>query len=153
MNNNRPLRNNTNNYDIPFQEIYRQAHETRRKWENYIWQWGVLVTALLAISTQFDVAEVTCLSIIQKLILTLITLFTFAIFLNVLRARTLMKELEKSIKTMHDLMNFNIPVIPIELNIKDNSSFRNISSTYFAVICHFITFIAFAGISIYVWIT
>ena len=63
-----------------------------------------------------------------------------------------MKDIEKSIKRMHDSVNMDIPVVPLEFNKSSRVLFKNISSTYIAVICHFVTFLAFAVFTVCAWI-
>ena len=170
-------------------EIYRQAHETRRKWENYIWQWSIVLTILAVVFVQFsptllepntsseptskpstvsgsasepvDISEPATetaatsefnlsFSLPQKIILSLIALFVISIFLNVYRARVLMKELEKSISSMHKKIKFNVPIVPLELD-KPLPYFKKISSTQLSIICHFIAVLVFLSIAIYAW--
>jgi len=76
-------------------EAYKQAHETRRRWEGYIWQYGVIALALIGflagrLSTGKDNSSIADLGLVEKSVLTLLTLFLGSTFLNVYRARILM---------------------------------------------------------------
>lgn len=140
-------------------EIYRQAHETRRKWENYIWQWSIVLTILAVVFVQFAPSLINPttgtdtaipFSLPQKIILSLIAAFVVSIFFNVFRARILMKELEKTIASLHDEIGFALPVVPLELD-KLLPSYKRISSTKFSIYCHFVAVIVFVSIAIYAW--
>ena len=131
------------------QEAYKQAHEIRRKWENYIWQWNILLTILAAIFVKWT-EQGSNFSLIQKLILTLIAGFVLAIFFNVFRARVLMKELEKTIRSFHVLMGNHLPIVPLELD-ENLFGFKKLSSTKLALICHFASVVVFVIIAIYAW--
>lgn len=132
-------------------EAYRQAHETRRKWENYIWQWNILLTILAALSVQFSQSLPDKFSLPQKVIASLMTLFVFAMFLNVYRARVLMKEIEKSISDIHKQMRMTSPIVPLELD-RDLPRYKKISSTRMATYCHLVAVFVFLGITIYAWV-
>jgi len=132
------------------QEAYRQAHEIRRKWEGYIWQWNILLTILAAIFVKWT-EQTTDFSFIQKLVLTLISGFVLAICLNVYRARVLMKELEKSIRSFHVLMGSHLPIVPLELD-ENLSGLQKISSTKLAIYCHFASVLVFVTVAIYAWV-
>jgi hypothetical protein len=131
-------------------EVYKQAHEIRRKWENYIWQWGILLTILAAIFVKCT-EPTTDFTFIQKIILSLVACYVFTIFLNVLRARVLMKELEISIHNMHIEMKNKYPIVPLELN-ESLSGLKNISSTKIAMFCHLVSALVFAIIAFYAWL-
>jgi hypothetical protein len=148
--------------ELSLKEIYTQAHETRRKWENYIWQWNIVLTILAAVFVQFAPSlsgsttdtEHTLTSIYfswpQKMVLSLIALFVLAIFFNVFRARVLMKELEKTISSLHNEIGFTLPVVPLELD-KSLPLFKRISSTKLSTYCHLAAVIVFISIAIYAW--
>lgn len=133
-------------------EAYRQAHETRRKWENYIWQWNIVLTILAAIFVTLSqsTSPSPSFSFPQKVALSVISLFVFAIFLNVFRARVLMKELEKTITAFHSQMGIESPIVPLELD-KNLSRFKRISSTKMSTYCHFAAAIVFLIITLYAW--
>lgn len=136
---------------ISFETLYVQAHETRRKWESYIWQWGILLTVLLAVFIGWKETSDFHFPLIQKLILTLVTFFVFTVYLNVLRAQKLMKEIEKTISAMHKMADFHLPIIPLELN-SSLHSWNKVSSTKVAVYCHLLATVVFVFITIYTWI-
>ncbi len=131
-------------------EIYKQAHETRRKWEGYIWQWGFLLTLLAALFAS-GTAALGKVILIHKLVLIVLTAFLFSIFLNVLRGRVLMKDVEKTIETIHGLIESNLPVTPRELD-QNSRGLGRWPSTKVAACCHFGAFLLFFGITLYVWI-
>lgn len=130
--------------------LYVQAHETRRTWEKYIWQYSILLTVLAALFLQWTEPTGGLFSFTQKLILTIETMFVFSIFTNVLRARELMKEIEVSIHLFHRHLGCDIPLVPLELN-KQMSWFRSISSTKIAMVVHFIALLIFVSLTIFVW--
>jgi len=141
-------------------EAYRQAHETRRKWENYIWQWSILLTVVAAVFSMWKEASL-ALSRPHKVVLFLLAFFVLMISLNVWRARVLMKRVEKTICELHSDMGYEwskYPVIPYEID-KDPEFkpkrywYKRISSTRVAVYCHLAAaavffFIAFYALSI-----
>jgi len=133
-------------------EAYRQAHETRRKWENYIWQWNIVLTILAAIFVTLSQSAppLPSFSFPQKVALSVISLFVFTIFLNVFRARVLMKELEKTITAFHSQMGIESPIVPLELD-KNLSRLKKVSSTKMSACCHFAAAIVFLIIALYAW--
>lgn len=147
---------------LSLKEIYTQANEIRRKWENYIWQWNIVLTILAVVFVQFSPSlyessndvEPTIASVYfslpQKIVLSLIALFVLTIFCNVFRARVLMKELEKTISTIHNEIGFNLPVVPLELD-KHLPLYKRISSTKLSTYCHLIAVIVFMTLAIYAW--
>lgn len=130
-------------------EIYKQAHETRRKWESYIWQYGFLITVLSAFMVKWSDLKLV-IGLPEKLVLTLVTMFVSAMFLNVQRARILMKSIEKSIAEMHLVMGNNIPTVPFELN-KGLNRFNSISSTKYAVYIHFVAVVILFIVTVIAW--
>lgn len=142
-------------------EVYRQAHELRRKWESHIWQWSVVVTGLAAFYAYVRKVKPLEDSWNSVILLALLTLFFLAAAFNVLRSRFLMKSIEQSIIDFHNKMHsfakdFPFPMIPRELDrraMKPHGgdpvwkaclNWINLrSSTMFAVIFHFAAFVTF----------
>jgi hypothetical protein len=139
-------------------EVYRQAHETRRRWEGYIWQYAVVLTVLVAFFSQSSIFDafaptpgtIGTFSLVQKVVFTLVALFVVSIFANVYRARSLMKALENSIAELHHLLSVDVPVVPFELSAGLPRRQR-ISSTGIAVACHFLAAVAFVALAVGVW--
>ena len=131
-------------------EVYRQAHETRRRWEGYIWQYSLILTVLAAFLAQ-NALLAPSFTVVQRIILSLLALFVIAIFANVLRARSLMKKVEKTISQLHADLGANYRVVPLELN-ESLPWYERISSTKIAVICHLIACIVFVGLAAYAWL-
>ncbi len=140
----------TVDYDFVLVEVYKQAHETRRKWEEYIWQWGILSTILVAMFARWP-ESVNEFLFPHKFILPLLAGFIFAVFLNVLRARTLMKELEKTIISLHKQMKNDLPIVPSELDQK-LPYLCKISSTKVVLCCHGAAAILFILFAVHAWI-
>jgi hypothetical protein len=131
-------------------DCYKEAHETRRRWESYIWQWGILVTvtaALIMNATQLPNE----FSLFQKLLMSVLTLFVASIWLNVYRARVLMKEIEKTIVQMHRDAGVEYKILPSEIDV-GMSRIRRPSSTLVAVWCHFATFVVMLVFCVALWI-
>lgn len=138
-------------------EAYKQAHETRRKWEGYIWQYGMIVLALIGflagrLSTGNNNSHFTKAGIIEKCVLTLLTLFLGSTFLNVYRARILMKQLEKSIYEMHKKWGLSQAIIPFELDRLLTKNRHKFSSTRLAILSHLLLFIAVFIATLFFWI-
>lgn len=143
--------------------MYNQAHETRRKWESYIWQWGMVVTALVSFTAVLLVSSTaTSIEIIlpkdtplqvlllRKAILVLLSLFLLSIAFNVYRARQLMKKLDKTITKFHQMHNsLDFPVVPCELDQNSRITVWFLSSTRYSVVAHFLTFLVFFILAIY----
>jgi len=142
--------------------VYQQAHETRRKWESYIWSWGILVTALVSIMagllsvpirTGENVLPVSTsldLALLRKLTLFLLSMFLASIFLNVYRARCLMKQLESTIKEFHNRWHINdLPIVPLELDQCMPKQQTCLSSTKLSVFAHFLAFLLLTGLTLY----
>jgi hypothetical protein len=142
--------------------MYKQAHETRRKWEGYIWQWGVVVTALVSFSAVLLAAPsktggLSSLSegapeivFLGKAMLFLLAIFLLSIALNVFRARQLMKRIERTIVRFHDTFGLTaFPIVPGELDDSSNRFSWFLSSTRYSVLAHFLAFAVFLSIAIY----
>lgn len=138
-------------------ERYKQAHENRRKWEGYIWQWGVLLTVLAALFAGFgkSIKDVADLSpegrFAQRLVLSLVSAFVIAISLNVWRARELMKALERALSDF-DPGQGNLPTTPRELDSRYPPKLK-VSSTFFAFLCHLAACAVFVYLTVYAWVT
>ncbi|MEU1784100.1 hypothetical protein ABZ545_32180 [Streptomyces abikoensis] len=137
-------------------ERYEQAHENRRKWEGYIWQWGVLLTVLAALFAGFgksikEVAEQSSEGrIAQRLVLSLVSAFVIAISLNVWRARELMKALEKALAEF-DAGHGSLPTVPRELDTRYPPRL-GVSSTFVAFLCHLLACAVFVYLTVCVWL-
>ncbi|MFD4659680.1 hypothetical protein ACFWP2_29095 [Kitasatospora sp. NPDC058444] len=137
-------------------ERYKQAHENRRKWEGYIWQWGVILTVLAALFAGFgkSIKDVSELSpegrLAQRLVLLLVTSFVIAISLNVWRARALMKTLERALEKFNPDQE-ELPTTPRELDAKYPPKFK-VSSTFVAFACHVAACVVFVYLTVYAWV-
>jgi hypothetical protein len=131
-------------------EMYRQAHEMRRRWEIYIWQYGLFATAVAAFL--FNVIDFSTESfpIFQKVIVSLVALFSLTILTNVYRARELMKEIEISIKRIHNQAGYDFAIVPLELNDRMRG-LRRISSTRIAFLANVVFSISLIFLAIFVW--
>lgn len=144
-------------------EMYKQAHEARRKWEGYIWQWGVVVTALVSFSAVLlaapsRVGSLSRLStdagpeiaFLSKAMLLLLAVFLFSIALNVFRARQLTKRIDQTIALFHRRFQVSaFPVVPCELDGPPTRWSCFLSSTRYSVIAHFLAFATFLAVAIY----
>ena len=144
------LGTSTDGWSLSPDAVYLQAHETRRKWESYIWQWGILLTVLLSVLLNWREPVSGEFSIVHKLVMSTIAAFLFAIYLNVHRARVLMKEVERTISEMHQKAGCQWDIVPRELN-RRMTRFESVSSTRCAAMCHLLAFILCAAIAVYVW--
>lgn len=137
-------------------ERYKQAHENRRRWEGYIWQWGVILTVLAALFVGFgkSIKEVATLSpegrFAQRLVLSLVTAFVIAISLNVWRARELMKALERAIGDF-DTGQGKLPTTPREIDSQYPPRLK-VSSTFVAFLCHVAACAVFIYLTLYAWV-
>ena len=138
--------------------VYEQAHETRRRWESYIWSWGILVTALVsfmaalftgpgrAVEQMLPAFAGLYSATLRKIALLLLSTFLGSILLNVYRARCLMKQLECTIQELHRRWGLNdLPVVPLELD----KCRPILSSTKVSVLAHLLAFTMIAGITLY----
>lgn len=157
------IENTENHSSLDAKELamYQQAHETRRKWESYIWSWGILVTALVSVMTGFVVipgkagTEVTKtvndvgIEWLRRFTLLLLSTFLASILMNVYRARHLMKKLEITIQDFHKRWHINdLPIVPLEIDRKDKNRLSCFSSTKLSVYAHFLAFLLIAGLTI-----
>ena len=136
-------------------EVYTQAHETRRKWESYIWQYGMIVLALIGFITGqigSDSSDyLKNIGILEKGILTLLTIFLLSTFLNVYRARILMKNIEKTINNIHRDWDINYNTVPCEIDKVIPCKCHKISSTFVAILSHFLLLVFSFAVTVFVW--
>lgn len=136
-------------------EQYKQAHENRRRWEGYIWQWGIILTVLAGLFAGFgqSVANQTrAPQVSQRFVLTLVTAFVFAIAFNVWRARHLMKVLERALMDFHtSIGHTEVPTVPRELDARYPPRMK-VSSTLVGFICHTAACAVFVYLTISAWV-
>ena len=139
-------------------EAYKQAHETRRRWEGYIWQYGVIALALIGflagrLSGMGVNGQSIKLDFTGKCVLTLLSLFLGSTFLNVFRGRILMKQLEKTIAAFHAQWGQTLPIIPLELDKELTPNYLTLSSTRLAVWSHLFLFVTSLILTGIVWLS
>jgi hypothetical protein len=138
-------------------EMYKQAHENRRKYEGYVWQWGVLLTVLAALFVGLGVSPGQALGpadgleMPQRVVISLVSLFVILIAVNVWRARQLMKSIERALADFHARYGHSLPTVPSELDVVYRRRVR-VGSTLVALICHVAACAVFLYLTAYAWV-
>jgi hypothetical protein len=112
---------------------------------------GLMSFLVLRLPGQQGNAVLLNLGPVEKLALTMLTLFLGSVFLNVYRGRLLMKQLDVTISAFHEQWGFELPIVPCELDTKLKRSHHTFSSTRIAALAHFLLFACAAVLTTMAW--